>query len=107
MGNNRRRLARLNDQNTKLWVKVEGWADVSPTPPDILNIDVIPIQHGVSEHEYSTVRVIAQGKNTRDWLQHCIGYGKDNFPGREAAMASYWTKVGFVELFIFLYISNI
>ena len=104
MGNNRRRFVRLDDQNKKLWASVEGWVGVSPTPPVIANMDITPPQQGVSEHEYSTVRVIDRGRNTRKWLHHCIGYGKDDYPGREDALASYLNKVGFVGLFFFLYI---
>ena len=106
MGNNRRRFVRLDDQNKKLWASVEGWAGVSPTPPEIANMDVTPPQQDVSEHEYSTVRFIARGRNTRKWLHHCIGYGKDGYPGRKDALASYLNKVGFVGSFIvFLYLT--
>ena len=89
MGNNRRSFSRLEVQNQKLLDAVQGWVDVLPTPPEILNIDVMPLQQGMPEHEGSTLRSIAKGINTRAWLQHCISYGKDSFPGRENALASY------------------
>ena len=105
MGNNKRRSGRLDDQNKKLWALVKGWADVSPTPQRILNMGVTPPQHGASRNDFANVRVIAQGKNIRDWLRHCLDYGKDNYPGREEALASFLNKVGFVGLFnVYVYI---
>ena len=103
MGHHRRSFVRLQEQNKKLWASVESWAGVLPTPPEIMNMDVTPPQPGIADQEYSTVRLIAQGKNTRKWLHHCIGYGKDGYPGRKDALASYLNKVGFVGFF-FLYI---
>ena len=95
MGNSKRRSGRLNDQNQKLWALVDGWADVSPTPQQILDIGITPPQQGASRHDFANVRDIAQGKNIRNWLKHCLNYGKENYPGRTEALASFLNKVGF------------
>ena len=95
MGQNKRRSGRLNDQNQKLWASVDGWTDVSPVPQQILDIGVTPSQQGASGHDFANVRDIAQGKNIRNWLKHCLNYGKENYPGRTEALASFLNKVGF------------
>ena len=98
MGNNRRSLARLTVVNQKLLDQVQDWIGVLPTPPEILKINVEPPRPDLPEREGSALRSIAEGKNTRAWLRHCIGYGREKFPGREDALASYRNHVSLVFL---------
>ena len=98
MGNIRRSLGRLKVVNQRLLDQVQGWNGVLPTPPEILEFNVEPPRLDLPEQEGSALRKVAKGKNTRAWLRHCINYGRDSFPGREAAFASYRNHVSLVFL---------